>query len=165
MPEDDVTTLDTILHIYILTYLSLMLCRTGLFQLLTLLILSSNVCTFGCKLGGGGVVSIIAALVWFLIAAICMMVPEARDPINNNGNQMATATASPVQLEIPVAAAHLTETTTTTQRVEEDGTTVIEDVVFRSDGTTTCTTSIIPPATAAVAKEVSPTDMNFGYGK
>ena len=93
------------------------------------------------------------------------MVPEARDPINNNGNQMATATASPVQLEIPVAAAHLTETTTTTQRVEEDGTTVIENVVTKSDGTTTCTTSIIPPATAAVAKEVSPTDMNFGYGK
>lgn len=116
----------------------------GCFQLLTLLILSSNVCSRGCSLQEGGVTSIIAFLFWWVTAAICWFVPDAREPANN-GNQQITspAVAEAVQLEMPVAV-----TETTTQRLEEDGTMVIEQIVTRPDGSKTVTTSRIPPAAA-----------------
>ena len=88
--------------------------------------------------------TIIAFLFWWVTAAICWFVPDAREPANN-GNQQITspAVAEAVQLEMPVAA-----TETTTQRLEEDGTMVIEQIVTRPDGSKTATTSRIPPAAA-----------------
>jgi len=117
----------------------------GCFQLLTLLILSSNVCSRGCSLQEGGVTSIIAFLFWWVTAAICWMIPDGRETTTSNGNQQVAspAVAEAVQIEMPVAA-----TETTTQRLEMDGTMVIEQIVTRPDGTKTVTTSRIPPAAA-----------------
>jgi len=124
----------------------------GCFQLLTLLILSSNVCKNGCILKSGGVVSILAFLCWWLTAAICFMTPDAS--INSNDNNQTTAAATAT--EMPCTQVQVA-TETTTQRVEEDGTTVVEKIVTNpADGTTTCTTTIIPPAAA-----VPVADSNF----
>jgi len=129
----------------------------GCFQLLTLLILSSNVCKNGCTLKSGGVVSILAFLCWWLTAAICFMTPDANINSNDNNQTTAIATATPIQVEMPGTSSPQVATETTTQRVEEDGTTVVEKIVTNpADGTTTCTTTIIPPAAA-----VPVADSNF----
>ena len=52
----------------------------GCFQLFTLLILASSVCSSGCKLKDGGVVAVVAFLCWWATAAICFMIPEATEP-------------------------------------------------------------------------------------
>jgi len=121
----------------------------GCFQLLTLLILSSNVCSNGCILKSGGVVSILAFLCWWLTAAICFMTPDAN--IHSNDNNQTTAIATAIEMPCTQAA-----TETTTQRVEEDGTTVVEKCLTNPDGSRTVTTTIIPPAAA-----VPVADSNF----
>mmetsp|Transcript_32216 Transcript_32216/g.67759 ORF Transcript_32216/g.67759 Transcript_32216/m.67759 type:complete len:273 (+) Transcript_32216:200-1018(+) len=126
----------------------------GFFQALTLLILSSNVCSAGCSLKEGGLVAIFAFLFWWATAAICCMVPDAKDP---NGAQStmpprAVAEATPVHLEMPVT---VMATETTTQRVEHDGTIITEKITTNPDGSTTVTTSIIPPAAAAASLDAN----------
>mmetsp|Transcript_5646 Transcript_5646/g.8881 ORF Transcript_5646/g.8881 Transcript_5646/m.8881 type:complete len:269 (-) Transcript_5646:131-937(-) len=131
----------------------------GCFQLFTLLILASNICSSGCKLKDGGIVAIVAFLFWWAAAAICFMIPEATEP-----SLPQFAPPRVVDEQVPVqheAAATLMATETTTQRIEADGTTVVEKVATTPDGTTTVTTSIIPPAAAVAVVPAGYADANF----
>mmetsp|Transcript_5647 Transcript_5647/g.8883 ORF Transcript_5647/g.8883 Transcript_5647/m.8883 type:complete len:265 (-) Transcript_5647:568-1362(-) len=126
----------------------------GCFQLFTLLILASNICSSGCKLKDGGIVAIVAFLFWWAAAAICFMIPEATEPsLPQFASPRVVDEHAPVQHE-----AALTETTT--QRIEADGTTVVEKVATTPDGTTTVTTSIIPPAAAVAVVPAGYADAN-----
>lgn len=131
----------------------------GCFQLFTLLILASNICSSGCKLKDGGIVAIVAFLFWWATAAICFMIPKATEPsLPQFAPPRVVDEHAPVQHE---AAATLMATETTTQRIEADGTTVVEKVATTPDGTTTVTTSIIPPAAAAAVVPAGYADANF----
>jgi len=126
--------------------IGLILAMIGLFQMLTLLILSSNACSSKCtNLGVGGILSIVSGVLWFVSALLCCFVG---DPIVDESLPIAVGTAaheSPNHLELsPVVK----EQTTTQQHVEEDGTIVIEKTTTRADGGVTVTTEVIPPGTA-----------------
>ncbi|KAL9186176.1 hypothetical protein ACHAXT_005414 [Thalassiosira profunda] len=122
----------------------------GLFQLLTLLILASSVCSTGCSLKSGGIVGVVAFLTWWAAAGICFMVPEPTT------EPSAPQPATPAVQELPtvqtVPNAEMATTETTTQRVEADGTIINETVTTQPDGTFTVKSEIIPPVAAAPFK-------------
>ena len=127
----------------------------GMCQILTLLLLSSNICSNGCKLSTGGIVGVVAFLCWMATAVMCCFVKDPAPPPAPPTPQpvVAVEAASPVHSHVAAPAVMAQETTT--QHVEADGTIVIERVRTNTDGTTVVTSEIIPPASAKVATAVA----------
>ena len=145
--------------------IGLILGAIGVFQLFTLLLLSSNVCSSSCtNLGSGGITSIVSGVLWIVSGILCFLVGE---PVENEEEQVIQVTAATgipatnnaypesQSLELPVTQANqVLEQTTTEQHVEKDGTVVIEKTTTRTDGSVTVTTEVIPPQTVHVASTV-----------
>ena len=147
--------------------IGLILAVIGLFQLLTLLLLSSKVCSSGCsKLAVGGILSIVSGLLWFVSGFLCFCVGE---PIEEEEQIIPVAMGTPTgyvsttnnaelpQSQVELAPQHnqVLEQTTTEQHVEKDGTVVIEKTTTRADGSVTVTTEVIPPGTTVVASTIA----------
>jgi len=136
------------------TIIGLILAMIGLFQLLTLLIVSSSFCNSSCtNLGTGGILSIVSGALWFMSAILCCFIsgPVAND---DGGLPVAAAMGTPSQqLELSPHTQNqqVVEQTTTQQHVEPDGTIVKETRTTRADGGVSVTTEVIPPGTAVGA--------------
>jgi len=145
------------------TIIGLILAVIGLFQILTLLILSSDTCSFKCtNLGTGGMLSIVSGVLWFISAALCCL---AKEPVESR-NPVAVGTPSHQLGASPETQNHqiLEQTITTQQRVEPDGTIVIEKTTTRADGGVTVTTETFPPGTAVGAVNAYKMQGNDPYG-
>lgn len=108
----------------------------GLFQALTLMILSSSICSQGCKLKGGGIAGIISFLIYFGIAATCFVIPEPKESTTTTPQPVAALDMAPVVMA---------STESMTQRVGPDGTTIVEKMTTNPDGTTRVETTSLPP--------------------
>jgi len=124
-------------------------CFIGLSQILSLLMISSNVCSAGCTLKGDGVIAIFACILWWAAAAICCMVPDAKEPNEGQSMQSRQVVAEVAIHNIGQGIVMASETTT--HQIEQDGTIVTEKVTTNPDGSTTVTTTHIPPAAVAVS--------------
>lgn len=125
--------------------IGLILFMIGLFQMFTLLILSSSFCSSACTyLETGGNLSILSGVLWFTSAILCCLI---RGPVENgNGRRL------PVAVETPETQNHhVVKETTTQQHIEPDGTIVKETRTTRADGGMTVTTEVIPPGTAVAS--------------
>ena len=145
------------------TIIGLILAVIGLFQILTLLILSSDTCSFKCtNLGTGGMLSIVSGVLWFISAALCCL---AKEPVESR-NPVAVGTPSHQLGASPETQNHqiLEQRITTQQRVEPDGTIVIEKTTTRADGGVTVTTETFPPGTAVGAVNAYKMQGNDPYG-
>lgn len=129
--------------------IGLFLATIGLFQLLTLLLLASEVCSSGCtKLGIGGIISIVSGVLWLVSCILCFFVGEP------NEREIPIATGTPISGDAPTSQSTFveqTEQTTSQQHVEKDGTVVIETTTTRADGSVIVTTEVIPPGTAVAS--------------
>ena len=124
--------------------------------MLTLMILSSKVCSSACSnLGLGGIMSISSGVLWFASAVLCCFVGE---PVVNEDEQLPAA-VSTAQDDIILPAVtqnqQVLEQTTNQQHVEEDGTIVIEKTTTRADGCVTVTTEVIPPGTSVASTVIA----------
>ncbi len=123
--------------------IGLILFIIGVFQMCTLLILSSSFCSSrACTyLETGGILSILSGVLWFLSAILCCFI---NGPVENDDERSPVAAAvgtSEIQNQ------NVLEQTTTEQHVEPDGTIVKETKTTRADGGMTVTTERIPPGT------------------
>lgn len=100
----------------------------GCLQILTLLALSSDfTLNFNSPtLSMGGIQAIVAAILWWIGGAVCFVVPDPKDPYNNE-QPASRPPILPVSVEIPAAVVKQTKT----QCVEEDGSTTIEAVTIQ----------------------------------
>ena len=127
----------------------LILATIGLFQMFTLLILSSTICSTGCSdLRTGGVVSILSGVLWFITSGFCFLVG---DPPAREVEELPVAVETPsnhsgVTSEVQTQNERVIERTTQHQHIKADGTIVIEKTTTRADGSVTVTTEVIPPA-------------------
>lgn len=131
------------------TIIGFILAVIGLFQMLTLLILASDTCTFECtNLATGGILSIVSGVLWLISAVMCCL---AKEPVESR-NSVAVGTPSlQVEASPETQIQQIVEQTRTEQRVEPDGTIVIEKTTTRADGGVTVTTETFPPGTAVGA--------------
>mmetsp|Transcript_651 Transcript_651/g.1589 ORF Transcript_651/g.1589 Transcript_651/m.1589 type:complete len:278 (-) Transcript_651:642-1475(-) len=126
--------------------IGLVLAGVGLCQFLTLLILASKVCSAGCaNLKAGGILSVVAGVLWVVIGMLCFLVGEPKVVEEENHDTQVASIGSPDNTDEKAQSQLESEQTTTQQHVEEDGTIVIEKTTTRADGGVTVTKEVIPP--------------------